>query len=195
MKKKTIANLIMVVIIVAIAAGGCLLALGMRESDDTGIGSAYQTPQFADNALITAGQEGNLCTITIVCHTVLDNLDRLDEGKMPYIPGNGVILPTTTVSYADGDTVFQVLQKVCTAGEIPLEYSWTPLYDSYYVEGINHLYEFDCGFESGWMYQVNGVYPNYGCSSYKLSGGEDIVWCYTCVGLGKDVGQTWIEEE
>ena len=43
---------------------------------------------------------------------------------------------------------------------------YTPLYKSYYVEGINQLYEFDCGKNSGWMYSVNGEYPNYGASSY-----------------------------
>ena len=72
--------------------------------------------------------------------------------------------------------------------DIQIEYSWTPMYDSYYIEGIHQLYEFDCGPESGWMYKVNEWFPNYGCSEYKLSGGESIVWCYTCVGLGEDVG-------
>ena len=36
--------------------------------------------------------------------------------------------------------------------------------------------------------KVNGTFPNYGCSSYVLTGGEEIVWCYTCAGLGDDVG-------
>ena len=36
-------------------------------------------------------------------------------------------------------------------GAIQLEFSYTPLYASYYIEGINHLYEFDVGPESGWM--------------------------------------------
>lgn len=71
-------------------------------------------------------------------------------------------------------------------------FSWStpgsPMYNSYYIEGINHLYEFDCGNESGWMYKVNGWFPNYGCSSYTLQGGDTIVWCYTCNGLGADVG-------
>ena len=62
------------------------------------------------------------------------------------------------------------------------------MYDSYYIEGINNLYEFDCGSESGWMYKVNGWFPNYGCSAYPLKDGDVIVWCYTCNGLGADVG-------
>ena len=69
-----------------------------------------------------------------------------------------------------------------------LEYSWTPMYDSYYIQGINNLYEFDCGAQSGWMYKVNGWFPNYGCSKYTLEDGDDIVWCFTCNGLGADVG-------
>jgi hypothetical protein len=117
----------------------------------------------------------------------------LEEAKAPYVPEDGVILPVTTVEFIPGETVFQVLQRVCEASELQLEYSWTPLYDSYYVEGINHLYEFDCGFESGWMYKVDGWFPNYGCSAYELQGGEEIVWYYTCKGLGTDVGAERME--
>ena len=128
------------------------------------------------------------CTITIRCDTILDNLDNLDDGKEAYVPSNGIILATSTVEFEDGETVFDVLNRVCEYAGIPIEYSWTPLYNSYYIEGINNLYEFDCGNESGWMYKVNGWFPNYGCSSYTLSDGDDIVWCYTCNGLGADVG-------
>ncbi len=193
MKKKTVANLIMVLIIVALAIGGGFLAFSQRTDTDTGLGSQYQIKQLENNTLIEDGQT-KVCTITIVCDTILNNLDNLEEEKAPYVPKDAVILPKTTVSFADGDTVFEVLQKVCNAAEIQLEYSWTPLYDSYYIEGINHLYEFDCGFESGWMYKVNEWFPNYGCSAYKLKGDEDIVWCYTCNGLGADVGEIWMGE-
>ncbi len=128
------------------------------------------------------------CTIQIVCDTILDNLDNLSDGKEAYVPANGVILATSTVEFNDGETVFDVLNRVCSAAGIHLEYSWTPMYNSYYIEGINNLYEFDCGNESGWMYKVNGWFPNYGCSSYTLEDGDSIVWCYTCNGLGADVG-------
>ena len=128
------------------------------------------------------------CTITIRCDTILDNMDNLDPAKVPCVPDNGVILREVTVEFEEGETVFDVLKRVCKQYNIPIEYSWTPMYDSYYIEGINNLYEFDCGSESGWMYKVNGWFPNYGCSSYYLTGGEKIVWCYTCNGLGEDVG-------
>ena len=44
------------------------------------------------------------------------------------------------------------------------------------------------GNESGWMYKVNGWFPNYGCSRYALQQGDEICWMYTCVGLGEDIG-------
>ena len=128
------------------------------------------------------------CTIEIRCDTILDNMDELATGKDSYVPADGTVLAATTVSFTDGETVFDVLKRACEQNGIQLEYSYTPLYESYYVEGIHHLYEFDCGSESGWMFKVNGWFPNYGCSAYTLSQGDSIVWCYTCHGLGADVG-------
>jgi hypothetical protein len=63
----------------------------------------------------------------------------------------------------------------------------TPIYRAAYVEAIQNLYEFDCGELSGWMYRVNGVFPNYGCSRYTLKAGDVVEWLYTC-DLGRDIG-------
>lgn len=130
----------------------------------------------------------NTCTISIRCDTILNNMDALAPGKAEFVPGDGFILYPVTVEFTEGETAFDVLTRVCTTYGIQIEYSWTPMYDSYYIEGISHLYEFDCGSESGWMYKVNGWFPNYGCSAYTLKDGDSIVWCYTCVGLGADLG-------
>ena len=128
------------------------------------------------------------CTLTIRCDTILENMDQLDPGKTEFVPESGYILWGAEIGFEDGETAFDVLKRACDQYGIQLEYSWTPMYDSYYVEGINCLYEFDCGSESGWMYQVNGWFPNYGCSEYTLKDGDRVVFCYTCNGLGADVG-------
>ena len=128
------------------------------------------------------------CTIEIRCDTILNNMQDLKPGLDVYVPDSGTILPTTTITFTEGETVFDVLKRICDARGIQIEYSYTPMYGSYYVEGINNLYEFDCGQQSGWMYKVNGWFPNYGCSEYILDAGDEIVWCYTCKGLGTDVG-------
>lgn len=128
------------------------------------------------------------CTIEIRCDTILDNMGDLTAGKEGYVPKDGAILKRTTVGFNEGETVYDVLKRVCSARGIHLEASWSPAYGSSYIEGIGHLYEFDCGPQSGWTYKVNGWFPNYGCSAYELEDGDAISWLYTCQGLGADVG-------
>ena len=131
------------------------------------------------------------CTFSIECSAILNNLGDLDPDKLELVPSNGIILPPTEVSFYEGESVFDVLQRVCKENGIHLEFSWTPVYNSAYIEGINNIYEFDCGELSGWMYRVDGWYPNYGCSRYQLVNGETVEWRYTC-DLGKDVGCEWM---
>ena len=127
------------------------------------------------------------CTLTIECHTLLDNMDNVKESKQKYVPASGVILKKTKVTFTEGETVYDILKRTCKKAGIQLEVSYSGGYGSYYVEGIGHLYEFDCGRESGWVYSVNGKQPNYGCSSCVVQAGDNIVWSYTCSGMGKDV--------
>ena len=135
----------------------------------------------------TGSSGSNTCTISISCSTILNNRGNLTSGKEEFVPSNGWILPATTVQFNEGESVHDVLQRVCRDNGIQMESSFTPAYNSAYVEGINQLYEFDCGELSGWMYNVNGWFPNYGCSQYTVKSGDAINWVYTC-DLGKDVG-------
>ena len=127
------------------------------------------------------------CTFSISCETILDNWDLCDESKKPLVPADGVILPATTVTFSEGESVYDVLQRVCKDNKIHMESNWTPMYNSAYIEGIHNLYEFDVGQGSGWMYAVNGWYPNYGCSRYALQNGDVVAWRYTC-DYGADIG-------
>ncbi len=156
-----------------------------KETEEDKTEEAKSNPQENGNA---APEKNPTCTIKIVCDTILDNKEDFTPGKEGYVPSSGVILGTTEVEFTDGETVFDVLQRACDKNGIQIEYSYTPIYESYYIEGMNHIYEFDCGPESGWMYKVNGWFPNYGCSSYYVEEGDSIVWCYSCKGLGADVG-------
>lgn len=127
------------------------------------------------------------CTLSVRCDTILDNMDWLDPEKVELVPEDGVIFPTTTVTFYEGESVFNVLQREMRKAGIHMEFEDTPMYNSAYIEVINNLYEFDCGELSGWMYKVNGWFPNYGCSRYQLKEGDVIEWVYTC-DLGVDVG-------
>ena len=114
-------------------------------------------------------------------------MDKLDPSKEGYVPLSGYILSPVKVGFNEGENVLDVLKRVCGQYGIHLEYSYSPVYDSGYVEGINHLYEFDCGPQSGWIYKVNSWAPNYGSTKYEVTDGDVISWRYTCVGLGADV--------
>lgn len=140
--------------------------------------SAYR-PKEPENVTVT---------ISISCATLASDMSKLENPAIrDYIPEDGWILKTVSYAGTTENTVFDVLNTVCRNNDIQLEFSYTPLYESNYIEGINYLYEFDGGNQSGWMYKVNGWFPNYGCSSYYLSDGDVIEWVYTC-DLGKDVG-------
>ncbi len=127
----------------------------------------------------------NTCTFVIECKTILNNKDKLKKGLEKYVPDDAVIF-SGTVGFDSGESVYDILRRICDENSIQMEASYTPAFSSYYVEGINNLYEFDCGQGSGWMYSVNGVFPNYGCSSYKPASNDEIAFRYTCE-LGYDL--------
>lgn len=127
------------------------------------------------------------CTLSVRCDTILNNIGWLNPEKVELVPDDGVIFPATQVTFYEGESVFNVLQREMKKVKIHMEFENTPIYNSAYIEGIHNLYEFDCGELSGWMYKVNGWFPNYGCSRYQLKDGDVVEWVYTC-DLGVDVG-------
>lgn len=154
--------------------------------------SVAKTPTRESSAILSVSgkdtmADGHKCIISISCQTILDNMDSLKSNKASIVPSDGWVLKAVEVEFKDGQTVFDVLQEVTRKYGIHMEYSKSPMYNSMYIEGIANLYEFDCGDLSGWMYKVNDVFPNYGCSLYKVQDGDVISWVYTC-DLGKDVG-------
>lgn len=140
------------------------------------------TPKPADKPI---KKYDNTCTFVIECKTILNNKDKLKKGLEKYVPDDAVIF-SGTVGFDSGESVYDILRRICDENSIQMEASYTPAFSSYYVEGINNLYEFDCGQGSGWMYSVNGVFPNYGCSSYKPVNNDKIAFRYTCE-LGYDL--------
>lgn len=127
------------------------------------------------------------CTLSVRCDTILDNLKIFNKDKLEVLPKDGVIFSKQKVDFYKGESVFNVLQREMKKNKIHMEFVMTPMYNSVYVEGINNLYEFDTGELSGWMYRVNGWFPNYGASRYQLQDGDQVEWVYTC-DLGRDVG-------
>ncbi len=129
---------------------------------------------------IVAATEKQYVYIEINAYSILNNMDQLQVGKDVFVPNDGVILPMTKIEIQDGDSVMDILKRLCDATGIQLEYSYLPIYESHYIEGLNHLYEFDCGQGSGWVYKVNNWKPNYGVSQYIVKEDDVISFNYTC---------------
>ncbi|SMO95156.1 Prenyltransferase and squalene oxidase repeat-containing protein [Melghirimyces algeriensis] len=95
----------------------------------------------------------------------------------------GTILPETTVEIQEGDTAFTVLLDTLGPGKVVYTGSGNILY----VREIDGLAEFDRGPLSGWMYRVNGQFPNHSAGVHTVKDGDVVEWVYTTDG-GEDVG-------
>lgn len=94
------------------------------------------------------------------------------------LPENGKIVSAQQVSLHEGASAFDALIEAAKAQRLRVDY--TDGIFGEYVSGIGGLSEFDCGSESGWLYEVNGVRPSVSSGAYVLSDGDEVTFLYTC---------------
>lgn len=133
--------------------------------------SPNNKPADNDNQMINV-------SISIDCKTILNNMNDLKDGYEQFIPTNGMILSTEQFKVKKNTTVIDVLKKATSENEIKLVTVSSGF--GLYVKGIGQIEEKICGSSSGWMYKVNGNFPEYGASSYRLKDGDKIEWRFTC---------------
>lgn len=135
--------------------------------------------------------ESETVNISIQAKTILDNMDKLDDNLKSdkYLPKNGIILKEQKMVLRNKDSVFDLLNRITRYKKIPFDYQGSDKnsFGSSYIKGINYLYEFSAGPLSGWMYKVNGKFPDYGVSKYYPKDQDTIEIIYTC-DLGRDIG-------
>lgn len=153
-----------IAIAILAAAGVLFILLTDFESKES-----YQNVQEKRDATGTV-------TLSIRCDTLKN------DTKPDYIPDNCIILDETDFDVAEGDTVYDVLLEASKQHHFQIDNRGAA--GSAYIAGIQYLYEFDYGDLSGWMYRIDGEFPDVGCESYRLRGGETIEWLYT-----KDIGK------
>jgi hypothetical protein len=124
------------------------------------------------NSSVVKDNTVGVVTLTVRCDTIMGK-----DGA----PENPVILEKSEYEIAEGDTVYTVLAEALQKEGILFEHNAT-----YYISGIDNLYEFQFGDLSGWMYRVNGETPSVGCGEYALEDGDEIEWLYTCE-IGNDL--------
>ncbi|MGN1328432.1 MAG: DUF4430 domain-containing protein [Eubacterium sp.] len=118
------------------------------------------------------------CSVKIECSVILENMDNLKAGHSSYVPSDGIILDTYTVTMPSGSTAYDALERACSDKSIKINAQKTAY--GVYVAGINNIDEKDCGKSSGWLYSVNDAFPQKSCGLYKLSNGDKVVFSYTC---------------
>lgn len=118
------------------------------------------------------------CTVNVECKSILDNMGSLKDGHEEFVPSDGYIIKDYKYTAKKGYTAYDVLKAACKDNDIKL----TARSTSYgvYISGINNLDEFDCGKQSGWLYSVNGKYPNTTCGNVTVTDGDAITFEYTC---------------
>ncbi|MBQ1945015.1 MAG: hypothetical protein II346_08410 [Ruminococcus sp.] len=83
--------------------------------------------------------EKHTCTFSVSCASVLAQKDTLSASVKEVVPDDGVILPPLSLSFNEGESVFDVLARVCREQHIHMEYTNTPIYNSAYIEGFCNL--------------------------------------------------------
>ena len=109
------------------------------------------------------------------CHNAI-NYGTLSQGSFAQVlPADGIILRTSSIEVKNGESVMSALKKILKENRITYSIA-----SSRYVRTISGLPEFDCGPYSGWMYKVNGNFPNVSTKSYPLREGDRVEFVYTC---------------
>lgn len=131
-------------------------------------------------------------TVLAECSTVLSHMDIIDPAVNPpeVVPEDGVIIARCEVSLHEGATAFDALAAAARKQRVRVDYTGSAY--GTYVRGIGYVSEFGFGELSGWMYTVNGEFPDVSVSDRVLESGDMVEFRYTC-DLGRDVGDDYYD--
>ena len=140
-----------------------------------------ETPQkveIVQEIPVSESEKKEIASLVVECTDLLANLDFLKEEKRSLVPEHGIIFSKNEIEIKENESAFDVLKRELISAGIHIEFTLAPVYNSVYIEGINNIYEFDCGERSGWKYSVNGKYPPVASSEYKVKANDKIVFTY-----------------
>lgn len=130
---------------------------------------------------------GMTVTVSADCTAALRHMGDIDPEINPpeVVPQDGRILEEYTVDIPEGSSAFDALIAAARENQVRVDYTGSTY--GVYVRGIGHIYEFGFGQLSGWLYCVNGEYPEVSASELILSEGDRVEFVYTC-DLGMEQG-------
>jgi len=85
-----------------------------------------------------------------------------------------------------GETAYSLLRRT----GLNIQSTGSSDFAGRYVQSINGWGEFSDGPLSGWMFRVNGRFPDFSSSLYTLSDGDNVEWLFTR-NLGNDLGHNF----
>ncbi len=129
-------------------------------------------------------------TVSADCLAALDKMDKIDNTVNPVevIPQDGMVIQRCEVLLPEGASAFDALTAAAREQRVRVDYTGSAW--GTYVRGIGYIYEFGFGELSGWMYRVNGEFPEMSASDLALSEGDVVEFVYTC-DIGRDVGDNY----
>lgn len=101
--------------------------------------------------------------------------------------GGGYHINNKEMELEPRDTAYDVLERAIGKSNLKTTGTGSSLYVASMELNGKWVGEFDYGSGSGWMYNVNGKYPNISAGAYRLKAGDDVNWRYT-TDLGEDLG-------
>ena len=156
----------------AVSQPGRLPSSG-AQSQSGGASSAHAKPApSAPDPEPEPDPETITVTVSVLCTLAVGN-PNLNPGVT--VPSDGVMVSGLSLELTPGQTAFDALSQTGLA----LDYTGSPSRKNVYLRGIGGLYEKDCGPSSGWVFSVNGAYPNTGCSNVALNDGDVVSFQFT----------------
>lgn len=132
-------------------------------------------------------------TVSADCSAALKNMDGIvtDINPAEVIPADGAVISECEVSLPEGASAFDALAAAAREQRVRVDSSGS-IYGTY-VRSIGYICEFGFGELSGWMYLVNGEFPDVSAAAYSLGEGDIVEFVYTC-DLGKDIRNDYADE-
>lgn len=183
--------------VMALGAAVCIITAAVRKRKSllivgillaAGAGGVWlldiRTPEEYYSQSVTGGMTA---VVSVDCSSALRHMDDIDRDVNPpeAVPQDGHILQEYTVNVPQGASAFDALIAAARENQVRVDYTGSTY--GVYVRGIGYIYEFGFGQLSGWLYCVNGEYPEVSASEYTLSEGDVVEFVYTC-DLGVEQG-------
>ncbi|MBQ7557152.1 MAG: DUF4430 domain-containing protein [Lachnospiraceae bacterium] len=115
----------------------------------------------------------DVCSFSITCKPFYDGSQQEIRNNLP---SGGEILNATAVEIKDGDSVYDVLRRVCA--DKGIQYTARDTMYGIYISSIDNLSEKYYDGSAGWCYTVNGEYPPVSSSETSVKEGDSIQWIY-----------------